>query len=279
MLNLPDFLPVVKAGLHIIATPIGNRGDITLRALDVLQKADLIYCEDTRTSRPLLETFSIKTPVKSLHEHNETALIPEISNKIRAGEKLALISDAGMPLISDPGYKLVKALQDQKLPVTVIPGASAVITAAALAGLPTDRFMFCGFVDTKKLTDFQSIDTTLIFYESPHRLLKTLQVMVPIFAQRTISVLRELTKLHEEVVRGTIAEVLEIFSRRDKILGEIVLILSPPTTIGPTLSPQDIDTALIDAMKSHSLKDACTLVAGTLGLPRKEIYKRALALK
>jgi 16S rRNA (cytidine1402-2'-O)-methyltransferase len=279
MLSLPYFLPRVDAGLHIVATPIGNRGDITLRALDVLQKVDLIYCEDTRTSRPLLDTFAIKTPLKSLHDHNEAALIPEITNKIKAGEKIALISDAGMPLISDPGYKLVKALQDQNLPVTVIPGASAVITAAALSGLPTDRFMFCGFVDTKKLIDFQSIDATLIFYESPHRLIKTLQAMGTIFTHRTISVLRELTKLHEEGVRGTIADVLTNFLQRDKILGEIVIVLSPPAAIDQPLSTQEIDTALREAMKSHSLKDACTLVAGTLGLPRKDIYKRALALK
>lgn len=279
MLKLPDFLPVVTPGLYVVATPIGNRGDITLRALDVLQKADLIYCEDTRTSRPLLETFAIKASLKSFHDHNEEIMIPEIIERINQGQKLALISDAGMPLISDPGYKLVRTLQDQQLPVTVIPGASAVVTAAALSGLPTDRFMFCGFVDTRKLVGFQQIEATLIFYESPHRLLRTLEVMRSVFAKRTVSVLRELTKLHEEIVRGTISEVIGIFKAREKILGEIVIVLSPPLTPGHLPSGQDIDAALVEAMQAHSLKDACTLVAGALGVPRKDVYKRALNLK
>jgi 16S rRNA (cytidine1402-2'-O)-methyltransferase len=279
MFSLPDFLPPVKTGLYLVATPIGNRGDITLRALDVLNKVELIYCEDTRTSRPLLETFALKTPLKSLHEHNEEALIPEILGQIRQGQKLALISDAGMPLISDPGYKLVKALHDHHLPVTVIPGASAVLTAAVLSGLPTDRFLFCGFVDPKKLIEFQRIEATLVFYEAPHRLLKTLEIMAGLFQNRTIAVLRELTKWHEEVVRGSFSEVFETFKNRDKILGELVIVLSPPFEPPSFPSEQEIDAALVEALKEHSLKDACTLVAGVLNLPRKEIYKRALALK
>lgn len=279
MISLPDFLPAVKTGLHVVATPIGNRGDITLRALDVLAKVDLIYCEDTRTSRPLMETFGIKTPLKSLHEYNEDNLIPEIINRLQSDEKLALISDAGMPLISDPGYKLIRALHNLRLPVTIIPGASAAITAIALSGQPTDKFMFCGFVNTKKLTDLQTTEATLIFYESPHRLIKTLEIMSTVFTNREVSVLRELTKLYEESVSGSFEYVLDVFSQRDKILGEIVLVLSPPNTTKSAPSDSEIDQAILDALQTHSLKDACTLVAGSLGLPRKDIYKRALTLK
>lgn len=278
MLSLPDFLPAVKAGLYVVATPIGNRGDITLRALDVLHRADLIYCEDTRTSRPLLETFGIKTPLKALHEHNEEQLVPQVISRIQAGEKLALISDAGMPLISDPGFVIVRALHEANMPVTVIPGASAVITAAALSGLPTDKFMFLGFINPKDAVQYKQIDATLILYESPHRLLKSLEHLAVVFSDRQLVITRELTKLHEEVVRGTWQEIIYNFASRDKVRGEFVLVLSPPTTQNQ-LSETDLDQAIIAALENLSLKDACTLVAGSLGLPRKDVYRRALTLK
>ncbi len=214
MLSLPDFLPAVKPGLYIVATPIGNRGDITLRALDVLQRVELIYCEDTRTSRPLLDTFGIKTSLKALHDHNEEKMIPEVMARIQSGQAIALISDAGMPLISDPGFMIVRALQDAALPVTVVPGASAVITAAALSGLPTDKFMFLGFINPKDAVLYKDINATLILYESPHRLIKTMESLSVIFADRHIAVVRELTKLHEEVVRGTWDDVIADFSSR-----------------------------------------------------------------
>lgn len=278
MLSLPDFLPAVKPGLYLVATPIGNRGDITLRALDVLQRVDLIYCEDTRTSKPLLDTFGIKTPLKALHDHNEDKMIPDVMTRIQAGQAVALISDAGMPLISDPGFVIVRALQDNNLPVTVIPGASAVITAAALSGIPTDKFMFLGFMNPKDTVVYKDVDATLILYESPHRLLKSLEQLAIIFSNRQVAVTRELTKLHEEVVRGAWADVIANFTARDKIRGEFVLVLSPPTQT-EHLSEADLDQAILDALKSHTLKDACTLVAGALGLPRKDVYKRALILK
>lgn len=278
MFSLPDFLPAVKPGLYIVATPIGNRGDITLRALDVLQRADLIYCEDTRTSKPLLDTFGIKTPLKALHDHNEDKMIPDVMTRIQSGQAVALISDAGMPLISDPGFMIVRALQDNNLPVTVIPGASAVITAAALSGIPTDKFMFLGFMNPKDAVDYKDVDATLILYESPHRLLKSLEHLATIFSNRQVAVTRELTKLHEEVVRGSWAEVIADFTARDKVRGEFVLVLSPPTQTR-CLSEADLDQAILDALENHTLKDACTLVAGALGLPRKDVYKRALMLK
>lgn len=278
MLSLPDFLPAVKPGLYIVATPIGNRGDITLRALDVLQRVDLIYCEDTRTSKPLLDTFGIKTPLKALHDHNEDKMIPDVMARIQAGQAVALISDAGMPLISDPGFVIVRALQDNNLPVTAIPGASAVITAAALSGMPTDKFMFLGFMNPKDTVVYKDVDATLILYESPHRLLKSLEQLAIIFSNRQVAITRELTKLHEEVVRGVWADVIANFTARDKIRGEFVLVLSPPTQT-EHLSEADLDQAILDALKSHTLKDACTLVAGALGLPRKDVYKRALMLK
>lgn len=278
MLSLPDFLPAVKPGLYIVATPIGNRGDITLRALDVLQRVDLIYCEDTRTSKPLLDTFGIKTPLKALHDHNEDKMIPDVMARIQAGQAVALISDAGMPLISDPGFVIVRALQDNNLPVTAIPGASAVITAAALSGMPTDKFMFLGFMNPKDTVVYKDVDATLILYESPHRLLKSLEQLAIIFSNRQVAITRELTKLHEEVVRGVWADVIANFTARDKIRGEFALVLSPPTQT-EHLSEADLDQAILDALKSHTLKDACTLVAGALGLPRKDVYKRALMLK
>ena len=278
MLSLPDFLPAVKPGLYIVATPIGNRGDITLRALDVLQRVDLIYCEDTRTSKPLLDTFGIKTPLKALHDHNEDKMIPDVMPRIQAGQAVALISDAGMPLISDPGFVIVRALQDNNLPVTAIPGASAVITAAALSGMPTDKFMFLGFMNPKDTVVYKDVDATLILYESPHRLLKSLEQLAIIFSNRQVAITRELTKLHEEVVRGVWADVIANFTARDKIRGEFALVLSPPTQT-EHLSEADLDQAILDALKSHTLKDACTLVAGALGLPRKDVYKRALMLK
>ena len=278
MLSLPDFLPAVKPGLYIVATPIGNRGDITLRALDVLQRADLIYCEDTRTSKPLLDTFGIKTPLKALHDHNEDKMIPDVVTRIQAGQAVALISDAGMPLISDPGFVIVRALQDHNLSVTVIPGASAVITAAALSGLPTDKFLFLGFINPKDVVIYKDTDATLVIYESPHRLLKTLDYFATVFANRHVAVVRELTKLHEEVVRGVWDDVIADFSSRDKVRGEFVLVLSPPTHSN-AVTDVDLDQAILEALKTHSLKDACTLVAGSLGIPRKDVYRRALTLK
>lgn len=279
MINFPSFLPPITPGLYLVATPIGNRGDITLRALFTLHHVDVIYCEDTRTSKPLLDTYGIQTPLKSYHEYNADRIRPQIIEGLQQGRSIALISDAGMPLISDPGFKLVRTCQAENLPLTCVPGASAVMAGLVISGMPTDRFLFAGFPNAKTLTEFSSLPSTLLFFESPHRLLETLQAMSIIFKNRHVAVAREITKKFEEVVRGPFHEVIANFENREKILGECVIVLSPPDQTEEGISEKDLDQALYDAFKTHTLKDACTLVAGALGLPKKQVYARALTLK
>ena len=196
-------------GLHVVATPIGNLGDITLRALATLAAAETVLCEDTRTSGKLMERFAIKARLSPYHEHNAQAVRPHIIERLKQGAAIALISDAGMPLVSDPGYRLVKEAAELGIPVTACPGASAVLTGLALSGLPTDRFLFAGFVPQKQgerkrlFAELAGLKATLIFFESPHRIIETLQDLVTALPGRSVAVTRELTKLHEEVLRGT----------------------------------------------------------------------------
>lgn len=280
MIDFPSFLPPVTPGLYLVATPIGNRGDITLRALFTLSHVDVIYCEDTRTSRPFLETYGIKKPLKSYHEYNADKIRPQILALLEQGKAVALISDAGMPLISDPGYKLVRSCQEINLPLTCVPGASAVLTGLVLSGMPTDHFLFAGFPNIKELYDYKELKASLVFFESPHRLLESLADLSVIFRDRDVAVVREITKKFEEVVKGSFAEVISCFQGREKILGEIVIVLSPPTGegISETLEA-DLDKALLKALITHRIKDACALVAGVMGLPKKQVYARALELK
>lgn len=280
MIDFPSFLPPVTPGLYLVATPIGNRGDITLRALFTLSHVDVIYCEDTRTSLPLLETYGIAKPLKSYHEYNADKIRPQIIDLLEKGKAVALISDAGMPLISDPGYKLVRSCQEARLPLTCVPGASAVLTGLVLSGMPTDHFLFAGFPNMKEIFDYQDLKASLVFFESPHRVLETLKGFSVVFKDRQVAVVREITKKFEEVVKGSFQEVISSLEEREKIRGEIVIVLSPPTEgkLSETLE-EDLDQLLQRALENHTIKDACALVAGALGVSKKRVYVRALELR
>jgi 16S rRNA (cytidine1402-2'-O)-methyltransferase len=223
---------VLPGFLYIVATPIGNLEDITLRALRILrEEADVIACEDTRQTQKLLDHFEIRKPLLSYHEHNEAARTWELIDRIERGESVALVSDAGTPLLSDPGYRLVKLAIEKGIAVVPLPGASAVLAALAGAGLPTDEFRFVGFLPAKggarrkALEALQSEQATVIAYESPHRILESLTDMAELFGDKSIVVARELTKLHEEFLRGTAQQVLDQLSARPSIKGEFTIVL------------------------------------------------------
>lgn len=277
MLDLPDFLPAVTPGLYIVATPIGNRGDITLRALSVLSQTDIIACEDTRTSLKLLQTFGINKTLWAYHDHNGDKMRPKIISALQEGKAIALISDAGMPLISDPGYKLVRACYEAHLPVTTVPGASSVLAGLALSAMPSDRFMFCGFANAKEFTELKAIPASLIFFEAPQRVLNTLEAMQQSFPDREVAVVREITKRFEQVVFGSYAEVITHYSTQSSIKGEFVIVLSPPKK--NVVEIEEIDAALRKVLREHSVKEASQLIAEALGLSRKQVYQRALTLK
>jgi 16S rRNA (cytidine1402-2'-O)-methyltransferase len=275
--------------LYIVATPIGNLEDITLRALRVLREVDLIACEDTRHTRKLLTHYQIATPLISYHEHNEYERAVELVNKMAGGLRLALVSDAGMPLISDPGFRLVSEAVSRGISVVPIPGASALITAIAAAGLPTDGFMFAGFLPPKqlarrtRLAELSATETTLIFYEAPHRIKQTLADAFDVLGNRQCVLARELTKLHEEFLRGSFVEVIAQVKERD-IKGEIVLLISPPLANQQAELPlqsgsilEEID-ALINA-EGIDQKIALKRIARLRGLTKSEAYRLMVAEK
>ena len=270
-------------GLHIVATPIGNLRDISFRALATLAAADVVLAEDTRTSKTLLAHYGIATPLLPYHEHNAAQMRPKILSRLREGGKLALISDAGTPLVSDPGYKLVAELVAEGLPVTGIPGPSAVLAALVLAGLPTDRFFFEGFLPPKsagrrgRLTELAVIPGTLVFFESPRRLAEMLEDADAVLGGRPSAVARELTKFHESVKRGRLAELAAHY-REEEPRGEIVVIIGPPGANELVPAEAAIDERLKAAMARVSLKEAVAQVAAETGQPRRRIYARALEL-
>ncbi|TXG85246.1 MAG: 16S rRNA (cytidine(1402)-2'-O)-methyltransferase [Sphingomonadales bacterium] len=271
-------------GLHIVATPIGNLGDITLRAIETLAKTDLIAAEDTRVAAKLLRHLGLETPVVPYHDHNAQTMRPHLIERLQGGATIALVSDAGTPLVSDPGLKLVQAALDAGIPVTAAPGPCAAIAALTLAGLPTDRFCFCGFLPPKSaarqtaLADLAAIPATLLFYEGPSRLAAMLGDAAQVLGKREAAVARELTKLHEEVVRGDLADLAARYAMLEPPRGELVVLIGPPTA-QPAASAQDVDALLTAALQTHRTKDAATLVAAQTGLPRASLYERALALK
>lgn len=273
----------MEAGLYIVATPIGNARDITLRALDVLGAADLVLCEDTRVTSKLFAIHGLKTPLRAYHEHNAAAERPKVIARIREGAAIALVSDAGTPLISDPGYKLVQALLEEDLPVTTLPGASSVMAALTLAGLPTDRFLFAGFLPPKQaarrsaLEDVRGLTASLVFLESPRRLGAMLADVAATLGDRQVSVARELTKKFEEVRRGGAAELAAHYEEAGAPKGEVVVIVGPPE--GETdIDDVSVDDMLRKALSQHSLKDAVAAVTGATGLKRRDVYARALDL-
>lgn len=276
--------------LYIVATPIGNLEDITLRAVRILREVDLIACEDTRHTRKLLTHYQITTPLISYHEHNESERAVELVNQMADGLRLALVSDAGMPLISDPGFRLVSEAVSRGISVVPVPGASALITALAASGLPTSDFMFVGFLPPKqmarrsRLAELSAIHTTLIFYEAPHRIKQTLTDACDVLGTRQCVLARELTKLHEEFLRGSLIEVTEQVNQRDLLKGEIVLLIGPPLANQQTALPiqsgsilEEID-ALINA-EGIDQKVALKRIARLRGLTKSEAYRLMIAEK
>jgi 16S rRNA (cytidine1402-2'-O)-methyltransferase len=271
-------------GLYIVATPIGNARDITLRALDTLRGADLIACEDTRVTRNLLTLYGISATVMACHEHNEAAAAGRIVAAAASGQVVALVSDAGMPLISDPGRRVLSAAIAAGVPVSVVPGPSAPLAALALADLPTERFLFGGFLPAKAtarreaITALAIVPASLIFFEAPHRLVEALADLAALLGPRPAAVVRELTKRFEEVRRGPLDELARHYAAAGPPKGEIVLVIGPP---GPQAAPADadIDAALRAALRTTGVREAAAEVAARFGQPRRAIYARALALK
>ena len=277
--------PALVPGLHITATPIGNLGDVTLRALATLAAADVVLCEDTRVTSRLLERYGIKASMKPYHEHNAEAVRPAIIKALQAGGAYALVSDAGVPLVSDPGYRLVRACVDEGITITALPGASATLTALALSGLPTDRFTFLGFLPQKEkarhdlLMQFKALPSTLIAFESPHRIVDALADVAMALGDRRVAVARELTKLHEEVLRGTAEDVRHILAARESVKGEIVLVIAPPDEEQEAASEEDIEEAITRALEDQSASKAASAVAKAFNLSKDEIYARILRRK
>ena len=275
--------PRLAAGLYVVATPIGNLRDITLRALETLAAADAIACEDTRVSRKLLEHYGIATALTPYHEHNAAAARPKILARLDAGEAVALISDAGTPLISDPGYKLARVARDAGHPVHAVPGASAVLAALASSGLPTDRFLFEGFLPAKqaqrrsRIAALARIPATLILFESGPRLSDALADLAGGLGTREAAICRELTKLHEEIRRGDLATLARAFAEGAETRGEFVVVIAPPAE-DEAMDDSEIDALLRRALARGSVKDAVSEVCGATGRPRRDIYRRALAL-
>jgi 16S rRNA (cytidine1402-2'-O)-methyltransferase len=278
-------IPVRPAapGLHIVATPIGNLADITLRALETLAGVTVIACEDTRVTHKLLERYGIEAALTPYHEHNAAGARPKLLARLAAGETVALVSDAGTPLISDPGYKLVRAARDAGHAVTAVPGASSVMAALASGGLPTDRFFFEGFLPAKatarraRLGELTRIPATLVLFESGPRLAGTLVDLAETFGAREAAICRELTKLHEEVRHAALPALATHYAGEAETRGEFVLLIAPPDE-DAIPRREDIDELLRRTLGESSLKDAVATVADATGQPRKDIYRRALEL-
>lgn len=275
--------PRTAAGLHLVATPIGNLGDITLRALETLAGADLIACEDTRITRRLTERYGITTELTPYHEHNAATARPKLLEHLAQGGSIALVSDAGTPLISDPGYKLVREAYAAGYAVNALPGPSSVLTALSVAALPTDRFFFEGFLPTKetarraRLAELARIDATLVMFESGNRVQDTLRDLANVMGAREAAICRELTKLHEEVSRAALSE---LSARADTLetRGEFVLVIGPPAADAQVLTAEALDNLLREQLNHHSVKDAVAHAVELSGRPRREVYARALEL-
>ena len=271
-------------GLILVATPIGNLGDITHRALETLAKTDFIACEDTRLTGRLLQRFSIKARMLTYQDHNAERSRPELLRLLADGKSIALVTDAGTPTISDPGYKLVREAAAQGTPVTSIPGPAAPIVALSISGLPTNRFFFGGFLPTKPgerrriLEEVSELRATLIFFEAPRRLAETLTLAAEILGPRDMAVARELTKRFEDVTRGRLADLSRHYAETDAPKGEAVLLFGPPEQ-REEISDTELDDLLSVALTQLKVKDAALKVAAQTGLPRKVLYDRAVHLR
>jgi len=278
----PIQAPPLAPGLYVVATPIGNLGDITLRAIQVLAAADLVACEDTRVTRKLFDRYGIANPLTPYHDHNAAVARPKLLARLRAGAAVALVSDAGTPLVSDPGYKLVRAAREAGHAVTAVPGPSAVLAALAVAGVATDRFLFAGFLPAKpaarraRIAELAGIPATLVAFETGPRIAASLADLAAGLGNREAAVCRELTKIHEQVRRAGLETLAGDYAAESAPRGEIAIVISPPATQQP--DPRDFDAMLRETLDHATLKDAVAEVAGLTGRPRREIYRRALAL-
>jgi 16S rRNA (cytidine1402-2'-O)-methyltransferase len=281
-----DWTPghALAPGLHLVATPIGNLGDITLRALWVLRNVDRILCEDTRVTVRLLARYGIDKPLDPYHDHNADRVRPGILEALRRGESLALVSDAGTPLVSDPGFKLVRAVLAEDLPVTAAPGPSAALTALILSGLPPEMFLFGGFLPPRSaarrraLADLAKLAATMIFFEGPSRLAASLADMADILGDRNAAIARELTKRHEEIRRARLGALGEHYRSAGPPRGEVVIVVGPPEPAAPAAA-DDVDAQLRELLAGHSLRDAVARLAAETGIPRRTLYERALTLQ
>ena len=271
------------SGLYIAATPIGNLADVTLRVIETLRAADLIACEDRRVTARLLARHGITTPTISYHDHNAAKVRPGLIRRLQQGQIIVLVSDAGTPLISDPGYRLVNAAREAAIPVTALPGASSVLAALMITGLPTDRFLFVGFLPVKAGQRRQSLDeiadvrATLVVFESARRMASSLADMAArLGGDRDAAVVRELTKLHEEVRRGRLAELETHYAEAGPPKGEVVIVVAPP--LERQVTEADIDAALREALRDDSPSRAAAAVAAAFDIPKRQAYRRALAL-
>jgi 16S rRNA (cytidine1402-2'-O)-methyltransferase len=275
----------LEPALYLVATPIGNLGDITLRALETMAAADLVAAEDTRVSRVLLDRYGIAKRPYAYHEHNADEAGPKLIAQLLAGKSVALISDAGTPLVSDPGYRLVRQALDAGIRVVPVPGASSVVTALSASGLPNEAFFFAGFLPQKqkarrdRLADISAIPGTLLYFESPHRLPASLADAADVLgATRAAAVCRELTKTYEEFRRGTLRELADHYAARPDVKGEIVVAVAPPEAVA---APQgeSLDAILKALSLDLPIAKAAAEAARQTGLPRKELYQRLLELK
>ena len=275
----------MKNGLYLVASPIGNLNDISARAVQVLKEADVIACEDSRVTKKLFSLLGISCTREFItyQNYNEEEQSPKLLDILESGKSIALISDAGSPLISDPGYKIVRRCREKGIYVTTIPGCCAVIAALQLSGLPTNRFMFAGFVPNKEkaridfLSDLRNIPSTLVIYETAPRLLKTLSVIKELFGNREVAVARELTKMYEECLRGTAGELIAHYTDKAP-KGEIVIMIAPPSE--NELEPEiDVESLLKEKMKKMPLKSAVKEIVADFGLNKNEVYELALRVK
>jgi 16S rRNA (cytidine1402-2'-O)-methyltransferase len=277
---------ILNSGLYVTATPIGNLRDITLRALDALGACDLILCEDTRVTRKLLDAYGIKKPLMAYHDHNAARIRPRVLARLEEGERICLVSDAGTPLIADPGYRLVAACASRGIAVMTLPGACAPIAALSVSGLPTDRFMFAGFLPAKAgarqrlLEDLAPITATLAFLESPRRLKTSLLVLAASLGPRAAVIAREITKKFEELRRGDLSELAAHFAEAPPPMGEVVILVGPPAQTDPTNDEiEDIVRRAAGPWADKPTKKAAAAIASEFKLPRRAVYTTLLALK
>jgi 16S rRNA (cytidine1402-2'-O)-methyltransferase len=268
----------VSGTLYVVATPIGNLEDISARALRILGEVDLIACEDTRHTRKLLDRYGISKPLVSYHEHNESARAAELMIDLLAGKNIALVSDAGTPLIADPGYRLVEQARQRGVTVSPVPGPSALLAALSASGLPTDSFVFLGFLPPKQgqrrklLEEWKSLPATLVFYEAPHRILETLEDIAAIFGPRHCVLARELTKIHEEFLRGTPSQLREALAERAAVKGEITAMIAKSAEVESDEIP--LDEAVQKLIQAGVPRmEALKTVARRRGLSKREVYK------